>query len=483
MAIYDPAKLLEELCALPRETEYVEFKENNFNKERIGKYISSIANSAMLAGREHGYFVFGVKDASHEVVGTSVRLAEETVGEEEYLHWLNKRLQPAIFVEHQPFDYDGKHVEILKVDPGYKQPVRFNGEAFIRITSSLHPLSHSAEREAAIWATVNRFSFEQLVLETGLGPEDIENRFNVDALINGLKEFPRSPEGRLNVLEQEDCIRRDLQGGYDATNLLGLAAAKDMNQWPTLERKGIRIIIYEGTNKLHAKSDRWGQIGYVASFNNALAFIMEHVNSREQFDGGIREIEYDIPFLAIREVLGNAIVHQDFTITGHGPVVEVYTDRINITNLGKPLVPTERFIDSPSRTRNNKFADLLRRVGICEERGSGIDRALTAIERQGLPAPLFQELDEMTSVTLYGPRPFADMSKEERLRACYQHACLCVELGDPMSNSSLRERFQLSSGQYPQASLVIADAKEEGLIRPLNEGQGNRNARYVPFWY
>ena len=74
------------------------------------------------------------------------------------------------------------------------------------------------------------------------------------------------------------------------------------------------------------------------------------------------------------------------------------------------------------------------------------------------------------------------MGTEERIRACYQHACLHYAAADPMSNMTLRVRLGLSQSQYPQASLVIRAAIEAGRIKPLAQDQGRRNARYIPFW-
>ena len=125
----------------------------------------------------------------------------------------------------------------------------------------------------------------------------------------------------------------------------------------------------------------------------------------------------------------------------------------------------------------------MRRLGVCEERGSGIDRAFTEIELAGLPPPLIQQVSDCTVVTIFGPRPFAQMTKEERLRACYFHACLRAEKNDFMSNASLRQRFRLSQKQYSQVSEVIKEACAVDLIKPLSEDQGNRNARYLPYWY
>ena len=127
MKVHDPLRLFEYLRGLPKETEWLEFKENNAGEESVGRYVSALSNSAMLAGEEHGYLLFGVEDETRAAVGTNVRLADKKVGNDTFLFWLAKRLDPRITVEICEFDDDGKHFEILIVAPGFQQPVRFNG--------------------------------------------------------------------------------------------------------------------------------------------------------------------------------------------------------------------------------------------------------------------------------------------------------------------------------------------------------------------
>tara|TARA_Y100000588_G_C14109074_1_gene862172 strand:- start:133 stop:348 length:216 start_codon:yes stop_codon:yes gene_type:complete len=71
--------------------------------------------------------------------------------------------------------------------------------------------------------------------------------------------------------------------------------------------------------------------------------------------------------------VANALIHQDFFATGTEPMVELFDDRIEVTNLGEPLVDTQRFLDNPPTSRNETLASLMRRFRISEERGSGID--------------------------------------------------------------------------------------------------------------
>ena len=77
LEFHDPIALLQSLRALPRETDWLEFKVNSFDPESAGQYVSGLANSAMLIGQKHAYMIWGIEDATHQIVGTTVRLAAE----------------------------------------------------------------------------------------------------------------------------------------------------------------------------------------------------------------------------------------------------------------------------------------------------------------------------------------------------------------------------------------------------------------------
>ncbi|MGN6692131.1 MAG: ATP-binding protein, partial [Sphingopyxis sp.] len=249
-----------------------------------------------------------------------------------------------------------------------------------------------------------------------------------------------------------------------------------------LENRGVRVITYKGSDKLDATSDIEGRRGYLVRFTSLLAHIMGKIPSGEKMLHGIRTTEHSIPEAALREFVANALIHQDFTMHGSRPLIEIYKDRVRIINPGTPLIDVERFIDGGTQSRNPNFAQLMRHAGLCEQRGSGVDRAVKAIERAVLPPPLFSTAEGSTSVTVYMPRRFGNMTADERIRACYQHAQLCFESNEPMNNSSLRSRFGLSDKQISQVSIVIRETLDAGKIKPLNEDQGNRNARYVPVY-
>ena len=167
---------------------------------------------------------------------------------------------------------------------------------------------------------------------------------------------------------------------------------------------------------------------------------------------------------------------------GAGPVIEVFRDRIEVTNPGTPLVDIDRIIDNPPRSRNEKLASLMRRLGLCEELGTGWDKIVIKCESEQLPAPLIQTFTDSTRVTLYANAPFASISSADKLRACYLHACIKQVQGEQMTNSSLRARFGLKDSSSGSISRLIKEAVNQGYIKPFDPETAPRYMRYIPIW-
>lgn len=124
----------------------------------------------------------------------------------------------------------------------------------------------------------------------------------------------------------------------------------------------------------------------------------------------------------------------------------------------------------------------MRRFGVCEEKGSGIDRVVRAAEICQLPAPDFRVGHRCTTITIFGPKEFKNMDRADRIRACYQHCALKWVMSDPMTNESLRERFKLPIAKTATASQTISQTVDAALIKAENQGGSRKYARYVPFW-
>ena len=258
--------------------------------------------------------------------------------------------------------------------------------------------------------------------------------------------------------------------------------ATDLNRFDSaISRKSVRFIAYEGKNKASTVTHRQDEVkGYASGFEGLVGYVNNLLPQNEHIGAALRESHPLFPELAIRELIANALIHQDMTIGGAGPQVELFSDRIEITNPGRPLVQTDRMIDLPPRSRNEAVASLMRRMGICEEQGSGLDKVIIHVELYQLPAPKFQADENSMQVILYGPRSFANMTLGERVRACYQHAVIKYLSGERMKNASLCERFGIKSKNAAQASQVIKAALKDGKIQVADPD--HPRAGYVPSW-
>lgn len=475
---------IDELRRYPKEKEWFDFKMNNSEPHMIGEYISALSNSALLHQVKHGYLVFGIDDVTHEILGTTFTpQTEKGRGNEDLEPWLKRLLDPHVDFSFHEITCEEKLVVIVQIDAAYERPVRFDGTEYIRVGSYKKKLSDHPELERKLWALTHSVRFEEGYASSGITGDEVLELLDYPAFFHLLEvPLPESKSGILKRLEEEQAISR-AGTGFKITNLGALLFARDLGNFPSLRRKALRIIIYDGKGRTHAKKEHSPRGGYATTFESAIDWICDQLPSNEVIEGALRVEERMYPKVAIREFVANALIHQDFSISGTGPMVEIFDDRMEISNPGKPLIDPERFIDHPPRSRNETLASMMRRMNICEERGSGVDRAIGCIEVYQLPAPDFREDEDFTRVTLFAHQSYSEMGREDRVRACYQHACLRYVCREFMTNATLRKRLGIDDQNYPIASRIIGDTMEAGLIRLQDpETRSNRTRRYVPYW-
>jgi predicted HTH transcriptional regulator len=378
---------------------------------------------------------------------------------------------------------DGHAVVLLEIDRAHRQPVQFHGQEFVRLGSYKKRLKDLPEKERALWRVFDEVSFEEAVAMERVDDETVTELLDHASYFTLTKQRePDSRGGILEALERDALIAHCGAGGWNITNLGAVLFAKKLDDFATVRRKAMRVIVYEGTNRVRTKKEQVGGKGYASGFGGLSDFIKALVPANEEIEKALRKSVPMYPGLAIRELVANALIHQDLHITGAGPTVEMFDDRMEITNPGVPLISVERFLDSPPRSRNEAMAALMRRMGICEERGSGVDKVVFEIEFYQLPAPLFEVSGESTRVVLFAHKPLAKMDREDRIRACYLHACLRYVSREYLTNTSLRQRFGIDEKNSATASRLIKEAVEDGRIVPEKDGASKKLMRYVPHW-
>lgn len=188
--------LIEKLIMLPKETEWVEFKKDNFNPDLIGKYISVLSNSACLHYKDYGYLLFGIEDKTHKVIGTKFKPKECKIGNEELENWLLRKLQPRVdfkIIEHV---YNDIPIVIFKIDPTNNTPIKFDNIAYIRVGTYMKKLSEYPEKERKIWKRIDVSSTtktKKAVIEAEgekeAKPEEKEEKGLWDFVVDGEKSL------------------------------------------------------------------------------------------------------------------------------------------------------------------------------------------------------------------------------------------------------------------------------------------------------
>lgn len=295
-------------------------------------------------------------------------------------------------------------------------------------------------------------------------------------------QMPTNAAGILHYLVEEKLLIKQDNGFYTITIFAALLFANNISAFPSLERKSVRIVQYEDDTRLNILRQNTGVKGYAKGFEEMVTYLSGLLPSREEITFPLRKEKTVYPIVAIRELIANALIHQDLSITGTGPVVEVFKNRVEITNPGAPLVSVNRILDNPPRSRNEIMAKLMRRLGICEELGTGWDRVATYCELYLLPAPQIDIYEENTRVIVSAPALYKNMTQDERLWTCYLHVCLKYINHEKATNASLRERFGLAKSASASASRLIALAVEQELIKPLDENTAPRYMSYIPIW-
>lgn len=480
---WDLKALVRNLAELPEESACVEFKVNNTDPQQIGQYISALSNSAAIAEQHRAFMVWGVADESHDIVGTTFDPSKAKKGEEELESWLTRLLSPQIFFKFFSVELDEKRAVVLEVSPAIGNPTTFQGEAYVRIGSYKKRLRSHPGAEQQLWQALGRRSFEGLFAKEGLSEAEVVALIDYPCYFKLLKlPLPESRAGIIESLERDGICRRAEDGRFAITNLGGLLFAANLADFPSLSRKSLRVVQYSGNSRIKTLREQVGQRGYACGFSGLIDYLTTLLPQNEVLGQALRVDQPLYPPVALRELLANAIIHQDFTLSGRGPMLEIFDNRLEISNPGSPLVKPERFLDSPPLSRNETIAAMMRRIGICEERGSGWDKVAFEVEFHQLPAPLVEVSGESTRTTLFAHRPLSAMDKEDRVRALYLHACLKWVSREHMTNTTVRERLGIDDRNKAQASRYIREAVEARAIKPYDASAGPRAMRYVPFW-
>ena len=471
--------LRESLGPLPAELNELDWKAGlSPQSERLVEHLIAMANL-----RNGGTLVVGIANDGR-ATGVDAATVAATVNQLANLG--RDAVEPPLTIDHAVLELDGTPVLLVHVPEQPVKPAHRRGrplnETWVRSGGTTRRASH--HEVGALMLDSQAPRWEQQRASGLLSLDEVQGLLDLGAVAGLLQRpLPAEPEHATRWLTDEGLAVADGRGWY-VTNFGAIAAARRLDDFPTLARKRLRVVRYRGTNKVDTIEEVPGQRGYAVGFEGLIGHLKRVLPHSEVIQQALRVETSVFPEIALRELIANALIHQDFSLTGSGPMIELFDDRIEFSNPGA-LLPgkrPDRLIGTTPESRNEQLASSFRRFRICEERGTGFQKVVQAIELYGLP-PLQLRADESAfRVTLWAPRRFPDMDMAERIEACYQHAVLQYVSSRTLTNTTLRERFKLSEKQRNTVTNLIAAAVEAGRIRRKDAGSGNKFAEYLPYW-
>lgn len=470
----DYLKALDRWLEARVESETLEFKEAKFtfDKNTVVRYCVAIANE------RGGHLILGVTDRfPREIVGTQAFALPKDLNELKYFILQQIHLRVNIEEVSHP---NGRVLVFMIPSRPIGTPVHIGGSYLMRSGESLVPMS--ADKLKSVFAESNSEWMAEPAIDA-LTPTEVVAILDTQKLFELLNlPYPDHEDLVVERLASLEPIT-SAAAGWALTNLGAILGARKLSAVSReIALRAPRFVLYSGISKAQARDEYEADQGLAVGFSDLVERVSNASPQNHLLEDIIRTSAKVFPVQALRELIANALIHQDFSVTGARVMIEMYDDRVEISNPGLPSIDINRFIDE-YRSRNERLADLMRRMGICEERGSGIDKVILAAEQLQLPAPEFRIGELRTTAILFGSRDFENMSRADRIRACYQHCSIVYVTRRRMTNQSLRTRFGLSDRDSSLVSSIIAATKEASLITLEPSASGStRYARYIPFW-
>lgn len=385
-------RLIDTLRAEPHESEWLEFKCNNKDSERIGKYLSALSNSACIENKKYGYLLWGIDDKTHDVVGTSFKPhATKGKGNEDLEPWLARLLSSHVHFKFSEYDYEGKPVVILRVDATNNRPVSFNGHEYVRVGSALKSLADNPERARLIWNRTQEDWSAQTVDGATLDDLDpaaviqargaFKEKHKSDTFYDEIDDWDDWIFLRKAGLASDERLNRAailLLGKPESASLLSPHVAQ--MSWILKDSDGIEQDYQHFAPPFLANVDR-------------LFARIRNLTIRELPGGTLFPVEisqYDE--WVIREALHNCIAHQDYTLCNRIIVVE-QPDGLLFVNAGRFIpgsVETVLQQDAPQKNYpNRQLAESMVHLNMIDTIGSGIKRMFSFQKKRYMPMPDF----------------------------------------------------------------------------------------------
>ncbi|MEO6188040.1 MAG: RNA-binding domain-containing protein [Ginsengibacter sp.] len=258
------------------ECEWVEYKLNFHSPEEIGQDLSALSNGACLKKESRAYLIFGIKEENEkfDIPGTGFKPKSKKIGNEPLENWLVQQLSPKTdFVIHEFEFKESINIVIFEIHPAQNVPLEFQRKSFIRIGSVSRELREFPDKARQIWLNRNLNPFELEIAKNNLTASEVVNLLDTSGYFQMMKlPYPVTQKSVLEKFESDRLVIWD-KGSYSITNLGALLFALEFDRFPKISRKKIRVVQFEGRNKLKIIRNQQGMRGYAIGFNGLMTYI------------------------------------------------------------------------------------------------------------------------------------------------------------------------------------------------------------------
>ena len=358
-----------ELCAYSDEQEWFEFKENWFDAEGIGEYISALSNASAFHFQPYAYFVWGVNDKTHEIVGTKFNQYCD-YNKEPLQNFLARNLNPSINFEFKELEICKKRVVVLLIPAAEEIPTSFKEKRYIRIGSAKANLKNYPKREIQLFK----------ILDGRVETIESQTAKYQDLTFNKLFGY----YGSRGIVLKQDTFEKNLRlrnnfGEYNTMAQL----LSDNSHIP------IRVSIFKGKSKASPLISvrEFGNNCLLYSLDNLIQYgdVLNLIQADEEYRNVERREIKLFDEDAYREAMVNAILH-NYWVGGNEPMISVFSDRLEILSRGSlpPSQTLEGFYSGESIPVNEKLSEIFLQLHISEKSGRGVPIIVNAYGKEAI---------------------------------------------------------------------------------------------------
>ncbi len=358
-------------------------------KVAVPAKVKELANEVCaFANAAGGTLLIGVND-SNEIKGTQIDNAKRSAIQ----HSLNE-ITPHLHCLLDFVDVEGKKVGVIEVPSGPDKPYVLSGAIYVRIGPNTQKLT-TAEQIRGFFQHAQKIYFDEVPCKD----------FNIDTDVDDdVLSFFRS-ESHLSTSVPKDQIYSNLKL-YSGKRFFKSGAVLFFGKHPEnfIDTAQIRCVQFRGKNKRYIIDDKFFGGPLYRQYTQSMHWLRGKLNVQYDIEGqggGPRKEIWEIPETLFKEVIINSLSHRDYYDRGGVTLIEVFDDRVEISNPGGLVsaIPEAEF-GKRSHSRNPLIFGLFARMHLVEQVGSGVGRIYELMSQAQLPAPIFQKTGIFT-ITLF----------------------------------------------------------------------------------